>query len=225
MIVSRFMASGSHRHVVGRLATVLLLGLIAVAAAPILRAAEEQGASDALSPIDEYAKKVEEFTRSAPELGKKIEETTKSIDATTDANKAREQIGELRSVVSDLLGQVSDNGTVAQLGAKALAHARRKLAELERETRFKPEERQFLIDQWRQLLTETEQATDDLEKARTEFADLLRTLQGREDFIDELLQIRRAAEAINVIRQLAGEIRAASDKLRTLIGGIKPPGV
>jgi hypothetical protein len=28
-----------------------------------------------------------------------------------------------------------------------------------------------------------------------------------------------------VIRQLAGEIRAASDKLKTLIGGIKAPGV
>jgi len=81
------------------------------------------------------------------------------------------------------------------------------------------------MDQWRQLLIETEHATDDLEKARTEFADLLRTLQARQDFIDELLQIRHAAEAINVIRQLAGEIRAASDKLKILIGGIKPPGV
>src|SRR5205823_1080770 len=122
------------------------------------------------------------------------------------------------------LGRVSDNGSVAQLGAKALAHARQKLQALEHDSRFKPEERDFLTDQWRQLLGQTEKATDDLEKARTEFAELLRTLQTREDFIDELLQLRRAAEALNVIRELTGEIRAASDKLRSLIGGIRPPG-
>lgn len=217
------MTSWFGRLAVRRLAAVLILGLVAVTARPVVAA--EQGAADALSPIDDYAKKVEEFTKSAPELGKKIEETTKSIDGATDAPKAREQIEALRSVISDLLGQVSDNGSVSQLGAKALAHARQKLAEFEHDTRFKPEERQFLIDQWQKLLSETEQATDDLEKARSEFADLLRTLQTREDFIDELLQIRRAAEAISVIRELAGEIRAASDKLRTLIGGIRPPGV
>jgi DNA repair exonuclease SbcCD ATPase subunit len=208
-----------------RLAAILIVGVLAVAMRPGTAASEEQGAAGALNPIEDYAQKVEEFTKSAPELGKKIDETTKSIDGATDPAKAREQIEQLRSVISDLLGQVSDNGTVAQLGAKALAHARQKLAQLEHETRFKPEEKQFLMDQWRQLLVETEQATDDLEKARTEFADLLRTLQARQDFIDELLQIRHAAEAINVIRQLAGEIRAASDKLKTLIGGIKAPGV
>ena len=216
---------GSSRAASCRLAIILIVSVFAITVQPAAVVAEEQTAADALSPIDDYARKVEEFTKSAPELGKKIDETTKSIDNATDAAKAREQIEQLRSVISDLLGQVSDNGTVAQLGAKALAHARQKLAQLERETRFKPEERQFLMDQWRQLLIETEQATDDLEKARTEFADLLRTLQARQDFIDELLQIRHAAEAINVIRQLAGEIRAASDKLKILIGGIKPPGV
>lgn len=219
------MTFGLGRAVSCCLAAILIVGVLATAMRPLTLAAEEQGAVDVLSPIDDYAKKVEEFTKSAPELGKKIDETTKSIDSATDAAKAREQIEELRSVISDLLGQVSDNGTVAQLGAKALAHARQKLAQLDHETRFKPEERQFLMDQWHQLLTETEKATDDLEKARTEFADLLRTLQARQDFIDELLQIRHAAEAINVIRQLAGEIRAASDKLKVLIGGIRPPGV
>ena len=55
--------------------------------------------------------------------------------------------------------------------------------------------------------------------------ELLRTLQTREDFIDELMQVRRAAEAIRVIRELTREIRDASDKLKSLINGIKPPGV
>ena len=109
-------------------------------------------------------------------------------------------------------------------GAKALAHARAKVKELEQGARFKPDERDFLLDQWRRLIAETERANDDLDSARKEFADLLRMLQTREDFIDELMQIRRATEALSVIRNLTREIRDASDKLKTLIGGIKPPG-
>jgi DNA repair exonuclease SbcCD ATPase subunit len=219
------MASGFCCGKARRLAAVLILVLGAAVVCPGLVSAEEKRANDALTPIDEYAKQVEQFTKSAPELGKKIEDATKSIDESSDAAKARAEIEELRSVISELLGQVADNAAVAELGAKAVSHARSKLEALEHESRFKPEEKQFLMDQWRKLLAETEQATDDLEKARSEFADLLRTLQAREDFIDELLQLRRAAEAIRVMHQLTGEIRAASDKLRSLISGIKPPGV
>jgi chromosome segregation ATPase len=219
------MTSGFTRLGVSRLAAALILGLYVATAFPHPAAAQSRGDTDALTPVEEYARQVEQFTKSAPDLAKKIEDTTKSIDEATDAATARGQIEQLRSVISDLLGQVSDNGAVAQLGAKALVHARTKLQALEHESRYKPEERQFLIEEWRKLLSQTEQATNDLESARTEFAGLLRTLQAREDFIDELLQLRRAAEAINVMRQLTSEIRAVSDKLRSLISGIKPPGV
>jgi DNA repair exonuclease SbcCD ATPase subunit len=101
---------------------------------------------------------------------------------------------------------------------------REKLAALERDTRFKPEERQFLIEQWRKLKDETERATSELGAARKEFAGLLRALQANEDFIDELVQIRQAQKAIDVIRRLTSEIRDASGKLKALIGAIKPPG-
>jgi DNA repair exonuclease SbcCD ATPase subunit len=187
------------------------------------RAAGTAGA-DAVSPVEEFSKQVEEFKKSYPELNKKIEDSAKSIDAITDIDKARTEIEELRAAVSGMLGAVSDNGPVSQLGAKALAHARSKIKELEQGARFKPEERDFLLDQWRKLVTETERANDDLDSARKEFAELLRTLQTREDFIDELMQIRRATEALNVIHNLTREIRDASDKLKALIGGIKPPG-
>jgi chromosome segregation ATPase len=106
-----------------------------------------------------------------------------------------------------------------------MAHARDKLKSLERETRYSKEELAFLLGEWRKLVEETERATDDLGAARKEFVQLMRTLQTREDFIDELMQIRRAAEALRVIRQLANEIRNASDSLKNLIRAIKPPGV
>lgn len=201
------------------------LGGVAIAQSDNRAAGTTTAPADAVTPVEEFSKQVEELKKSYPELNRKIEDSAKSIDAITDIEKARTEIEELRSAVAGMLGAVSDNGPVSQLGAKALAHARSKIKELEQGARFKPEERDFLLDQWRKLVTETERANDDLDSARKEFADLLRTLQTREDFVDELMQIRRATEALEVIRNLTRDIRDASGKLRTLIGGIKPPGV
>jgi DNA repair exonuclease SbcCD ATPase subunit len=209
-------------------ARVSALALIAATAIVLhsgaVQAQQTQGA-DAFAPVEEYARKVEEFTKNAPALNKKLEDGSKTIDDLTDVSKARGEIEQLRGVVAELLGRVSDNGELGRLGAKALEHARSKLKTLEHDTRFKPEERQFLTQNWRELISQTERAADDLESARKEFSELLKVLQTREDFIDELMQIKRAAEATKVIRQLTGELRDASAKLKTLIGGIKPPGV
>lgn len=209
----------------------LLSALVVLVAAGIAgpaaqaQAQAERGSADAVTPVEEYAKQVEELKKSYPNLSKQIEDSARTIDEMSDVDKARKEIEELRSVVAGLLGAVSDNGIVSQLGAKALAHGRGKLKSIEQDARFKPEEKEFLLDQWRKLITETERATEDLESARKEFSELLRTLQTREDFIDELMQVRRASEAIAVIRNLTREIRDASNKLKSLIGGLKPPGV
>ena len=141
-----------------------------------------------------------------------------------DVEKARAEIDKLRETVSALLGAVSDNGPVSQLGVKALNHVHDKLKALAQETRFKQEERQFLIDQWRRLQDQTESATKALDDARAQFAGLLQTLQQNEDFIGELIEIRQAEKALEVIRSLTRDIRDASNQLNKLIGGIKPPG-
>ena len=100
----------------------------------------------------------------------------------------------------------------------------RSCALLEQDSRFRPEERQFLIEQWRGCGSRPSGPPTSLSTARKEFADLLRTLQANEDFIDELVQIRQAQKALEVIRRLTQDIREASDQLKKLIGGIKPPG-
>ncbi|MEZ5888896.1 MAG: hypothetical protein R3D52_00725 [Xanthobacteraceae bacterium] len=123
-----------------------------------------------------------------------------------------------------MLGAVSDNGPVSQLGAKALAHARSKVKELEQGLASSRKSGSSCSTNGAAPIAETERANDDLDSARKEFSDLLRTLQTREDFVDELMQIRRATEALEVIRNLTRDIRDASGKLKTLIGGIKPPG-
>jgi hypothetical protein len=60
------------------------------------------------------------------------------------------------------------------LGTKALSRAEEKLKSLEQETRYKQEDKQFLIERWRELKGATEDAIKELEGARKEFAELLR---------------------------------------------------
>jgi len=199
------------------------IAAVAVLSTPSLAQAPKD--AEAFAPVEDFARKVEEFSKSAPELNRKIQEGAKAIEGMAEVSKARKELEQLRGAVADLLGRVSDDGDLARLGARALEQSRAKLKALEQENRFTADERGFLVSQWRELIRQTEAASADLDRARVEFVELLRTLQTREDFIDELMQIRRAAEALTVIRQLTSDLRDASEKLKTLIGGIKPPGV
>jgi DNA repair exonuclease SbcCD ATPase subunit len=213
---------GAHRYVF--LITGLLLSLMMAMPAGMAQQPNRPAPPDAYTPVEEFSRRLDEFKRTIPELNKKIEESASAVDRWTDVDKARKEIEELRALVGAALGAVSDNGVVSQLGAKALNHARDKMRGIEQETRFKPEEKQFLMEQWRKLRDETELASNELGTARREFSELLRTLQANEDFIDELIQIRQAGKALEVIRRMTKDIRDASDQLKRLIGGIKAPG-
>jgi DNA repair exonuclease SbcCD ATPase subunit len=215
---------------VGRLLVrVALLGLALVFAVPApsgraFAAGGGEARGDAIAPVEDFSRELDKLKKSFGELGKKMDDSAKAIDSYTDVEKARKEIEDLRGAVSGLLDAVTDNGELATLGDKALTRARDKLKELEQDTRFKPEEKNFLIEQWHKLRDDTERANQELGSARTHFAELLRTLQANEDFIDELVQIRQAQKVVDVIHRLTRDIRGASDQLQHLIGGIKPPG-
>ena len=203
------------------------LALLFAAPAPSGRAfaaGDADAKGDAISPVEDFSRELDKLKKSFGDLGKKMDESATAIDEYTDVEKARKEIEDLRAAVSGLLDAVADNGSLAMLGDKAQTRARNKLRELEQDTRFKPEERSFLIEQWRRLRDDTERANQELGSARTRFAELLRTLQTNEDFIEELVQIRQAQKVIDIIHQLTSDIRGASDQLQRLIGGIKPPG-
>jgi peptidoglycan hydrolase CwlO-like protein len=203
----------------------LLAGVFALSA--VLAYAEDGnsgGGDGASSPVEQFSKQLEDFQKSVPDLNKSIQESAGAIDSVTDVDKARADIDQLREQVSTLLGAVSDNGPVSQLGIKALDHIHAKLKTLMQEQRFRPEERQFLVDQWQRLQTQTEDATKELDDARAQFASLLQVLQSNEDFIDELVEVRQAEKALDVIRRLTQNIRDAANQLNKLIGSIKPPG-
>jgi len=203
----------------------LLATFVAASSAPVLAQSESAAAPDIRTADDEFSKQLSELKSTFADLSKRIEDSAQSIGKLDNAETARKEIEELRSYVGTLLGAVADNGTVWNLGVKALKRAEDKLRMLERETRYKPEDRQYLIDRWRELKAATESAIGELEQARKDFAGLLRTLQTNEDFIDELLQVREHAKALEVIHKLTDGIRDASDKLKKLLTTLKTPGV
>jgi DNA repair exonuclease SbcCD ATPase subunit len=212
---------------IARVNVLLAVAFFSAVAAPpaALAQTERDAAAEARTADDEFSRHLAELKKTFADLSKKFEDSAQSIDRLKSAEDARKEIEELRDHVGKLLGAVADNGTVWGLGAKALSRAEEKLKSLERETRFKPEDRQFLIERWRELRTATEIAIRELESARKDFAELLRKLQTSEDFIDELLQIREHQRALEVIHQLSEGIRDASEKLKKLLGTIKTPGV
>ena len=173
---------------------------------------------------DEFTRRLGDLKKSFADIGKRIEDSAQSIDKMKNPEEGRKSIEELREHVGKLLGAVADNGEVSRLGTAALARADDKLKGLMAEGRFKPDEKQFLIDKWKELRVSTESAIKELDGARKDFSELLRTLQTNEDYIDELMQIREHEKALQVIHQLTDGIRDASVKLRKLLGAIKPPG-
>jgi DNA repair exonuclease SbcCD ATPase subunit len=205
----------------------LLLLLIAATPpiAPALAQPERAAAPDMRTADDEFSRQLSELKKTFADLSKKIEDSSQTIGRLDNAEAARKEIEELRAYVGALLDAVADNGTVWSLGVKALKRAEDKLKMLERETRYKPEDRQYLMERWRELKVATEAAIGELELARKDFAGLLRTLQTNEDFIDELLQVREHAKALEVIHKLTDGIRDASDKLKKLLTTLKTPGV
>ena len=201
-----------------RLIPVLALALIA---APVSGSAQTDGKPSADM---EFSQQLDALKKSFGEVGRHIDESAKSIDAIKSPEQGRKSIEELREHVGRLLNAVADNGEISRLGAKALSQAEEKLRTLDREARFKPEEKQYLVNRWRELRAATEAAIKDLDGARKDFAELLRSLQTSEDYIDELMQIREHEKALQVIHQLSDGIRDASTKLKKLLSTIKPPG-
>jgi hypothetical protein len=174
-----------YRALCARLA---IVGALAMFVAIPARA--QSDSKPAASADAQFSQQLDELKKSFGEIGRYIDESAKTIDAIKSPEQGRKSIEDLRAQVAKLLNAVADNGEVSALGAKALALTEEKLKTLDRETRFKPEEKQYLVNRWRELRTATEAAIKDLDGARKDFAELLRSLQTSEDYIDELMQIR-----------------------------------
>ena len=202
----------------------LMLGFPAIMTAPSPAFATETDVPAALNPVEDFNKQLEEVKKSFATLSGKIEQSTKEIEQLTTTDAARKDIATLQGLIADTLGAVSDNGDVAKLGQKTLDYARAKQKQFETDTKYSPEERQFLLNEWKRIGAETERATNDLANARREFTGLLRVVQTRGDYIEELQALNNAQKMLEVIKLLAGEIRSASGAMKSFIHTVTPPG-
>jgi len=139
-----------------RIATALFA--VMLFAAPIASAQTQTDAKPGVTAESEFSRQLDELKKSFAEVGRNIDESAKSIDAIRSPEQGRKSIEDLREQVSRLLDAVADNGNISKLGAQAMNLADEKLRALDRETRFKPEEKQYLIVRWRELRTATETA-------------------------------------------------------------------
>ncbi|MDR3494638.1 MAG: hypothetical protein P4L82_08545 [Ancalomicrobiaceae bacterium] len=217
------MPARSHFIKIVLISVCLGLATTAGGARSVAFAAEADKAPQVANPVDDFNRAVVEAKKSLGDLSAKIEESSKQIEGLTSTEAARAQVAELQSLIADALGQVADNGKVMTLGQKVVDFARSKEAMFDRDTKFTPDERQYLLKEWRRIETEAKRATDDLGNARSEFTELLRQVQARSDYIEELQALNNAQQMLDVIKKLAGEVRAASGSMKSLIQSVTAP--
>jgi DNA repair exonuclease SbcCD ATPase subunit len=173
-----------------------------------------------VNPNDDFVKEFSNLKKQLQELGKKIKQSAAEIETLTSPDAARKEIGTLQALIADTLGLVSDN---AELGEKVIDFARKKQKQFEQDKKFSPEERAYLQKEWKRVGAETEAAIGELTKARSKLTGMLKTVQARGDFIEELQALKNANKMLDVVRSLASELRAASGSLESFAKAAKPP--
>ena len=219
-----------HHHTRSRipLFTATLLAAL-LAGSGLARAAGEAAAPPAATattpatPLTDFRTQLGDVKKSLEGVNAKIEDRAKAIETLSKPDAARQQVEELQALISQTLGLVADNGGIARLGAKALEYSRAKQEQMRKDTKFTATERAALQRRWDRNVTEMTKATDELSKASNEFAQLLKIIQTRGDYAAEILEVENATEMVKVIQNLAGDVRGASETLKTFIRSLSPP--
>jgi hypothetical protein len=204
---------------------IFALALIATLLCGTGRLYAEPAATAPATPLVDFRTQLGEVKKGLEGVNTKIEERAKAIETLSKPDAARQQVEEVQALISQTLGLVADNGDIAKLGAKALEYSRSKQDQMRKETKFSPSERAELQRRWDRNVAEMVKATDELSKASSEFAQLLKNVQTRGDYAAELLEVENASEMLKVIQNLAGDVRGASEALKTFIRTLTPPDV
>jgi len=182
------------------------------ASAPNL-AAGGAGANTVPSPVEEFSRQLEAFQKSVPDSTSRSRISAGAIDAVTDVEKARTEIDKLREPFQACsprcLTTVRFHGSAQRRSNTSVPRSRR----CHRNSATSRRSGSFCSingasSRARPKATGQKSSTT---RARS-FAGLLQVLQQNEDFIGELIEIRQAEKALEVIRSMeARDIRDASD--------------
>ena len=177
------------------------------------------------TPFDEFQTQRGKVRESLETLRKKIDQAQGDLEKLTKPELARKEIEQLQALVAETLGIVADNGELPQLGFKALNYAREKYDTLGKETKYPDAVKNELLAGWKARIKALEEATTELSTASQEFLRLLRTVQTKGDVAGEWAELAQADKMINVIRDLAAEVRSASAVLKAYLRTLESPGM
>ena len=189
-------------------------------------AAEASDRPQVPSPVDDFDQAYVEAKQALTDLNSKIEQRSAEIQKLTASDTAAQEVAQLQALIAETLGAVADNGKVAQLGQRALDFARGKQAQFEKDAKFAPEEREFLLNEWKGAADKMKKEVDLLAQSRSQLAESLLRVQTRADYIGELQTLKDAKQVLAVIHQLATVIQQTSAKVRNLLqtATAPPPG-
>jgi prefoldin subunit 5 len=196
------------------IARLLVIGIL-VAGLDTQSHAENRTAND--TPVQRYLTKVQKLKDSLAGLPKQIDEARQRIQRLTSPATAKTQLDQLRGDVSIALRNLADNGPVSELGDTALKFAQRKLNEMEADTHFSPDQRNNLINQWKDTYETTSNAVKALNEIRKQLVHLLEVTQANEDYIKQQEELHNAAQAIAALQKMTAQMQDISNKLRDIL--------
>lgn len=201
-------------------ASLMVFGYLSIATVAVHA---QEDARAAAETVKKYSQHLNEIRTELDNLQKKIAETSEIIDRATDLRKSRTEVQALMENVDVALASVADNGTVAQLGRKALNSAKDTLNRI-KTRRYSKSREQYLVDEWSRIVGETKKATDELEKARQTVLQILKRLQKDDDYLADLIHLEKGREALAAIKDLTNYLKETAVVLEYHVGQLAPPG-
>jgi hypothetical protein len=164
-----------------------------------------------------------ELNQNLATLQEKLAKVKSLEKISNDPSVPESQRAAFRAAVTSLLVSFSDGGEVQQLGQWAVAYVHDKLAEVQQDTHFTPTMKDGLISSWRRLAVQTDAAITSLETTRKDLADKLKLLQQKEDFVNQMSELRQARKMLDAIGDVADQRQAVSERIRDLLAGKATP--
>ncbi len=195
-------------------------GLLAIHPGGSARA-DNETPSNAQANTDRDRLKAEasELKQKLADFNKAVEADLKSLEASTDPATARKRVEDLQSQISDALSATADNGKIGILAQKVLDTQRAWLADAKNH-HFAPEREAFIEGNLKTILDETQKTVDGVHSIRKALTEQLKTLQGEQDYMEQLERINQSKEMLAVMQHLLQQLKETSDYLNVLMSGI-----
>jgi DNA repair exonuclease SbcCD ATPase subunit len=168
---------------------------------------------------DQLKSKISKLKQTLDDLQTKVQDASKSTNELADPKTAQKTVAELQTKISEALSQTADNGDVALLAKKVLETEQGWLAGVKIHG-FTAERQALLENSYNAIIADTVTTSNGLTEIRHELTDILKKMQGEQDYLEELARIDQSKEMLAVLKNLLSDLRATTDKIKVLIDGV-----